>query len=730
MKIFIFSVFIIINTQAAFAQKNDTLELVRKVREKAKKQYENIQTLGFSGRSVFYDYVGSKIVNLSTIRDYEDCYFDGFWKKPDSLQIVVKAFRTVDPDAPNRQNFWANFPLPDPMKYTFFNSITPLEYTDITIVDPGNGKKRSVLLRSQWPVFPFAEGADSLYNYEVISEIGMNGRRIVELRVSTKSDDIPGVSGIFRIDADEKDIVGSDYTFNEAADLMKKFLAAEGFPAIARIFIDFDASYRVFTKKVLINGVYWLPEKIVEDVNIKSLSSKISFRREIKYSSYFVNMKPLETALDIEPDGEFIEEVLFRRDPGLEIKVFNTMEDSTKLTKAEENRIISAVEDKFLQMEQSIVRMDLEQKGRKLVHLAKGFGSNFLLHNRVEGVRLFYNIGFTGFLTPNSSLDIGGGYGIKDKRLKGDLRYRKFFGKKRRLLLEGNIFEDTGHNDSEIDIPTILNTYSSIIFKLDHRDYYYRSGFSLGIDYDFNENLKLRMAVISQTEKSALNNTRFGLLDWKTPFRLNPGIIPGKYNGITTDLTLITFNTTFRVNAEYTDKTIFKSDFTYGKVRSDLRYIYKPDYTSTFIFTLSGGISTGKLPPQRWFDIGGKVLMEYYGRLRGIGLKAFTGDRKVSGLLEYSFCYGDVWDSVKKRPWWEYTFRMTKFTVWAGQAWSELSDRSGINTNRINTPMVTTNGIYREYGLSIGDRFNLCRFDLIANNSSERSYILSFNFWR
>ncbi|MCP4724706.1 MAG: hypothetical protein GY863_06705, partial [bacterium] len=332
--------FIFINIQATFAQNTETLELVRDVRERAIEKYGNIETLAFSGRSVFFDYMGSKIVDMNTVRDYEDCYFNGYWEKPDSLQIIVKAFRTVDPDQPYRQYFWSDFPLPNPMQYSFFNSITPLEYTELTTLDPESGEKKKVRLKSMWPIFPFAEGADSLYNYEIISEVGMNNRRIIELRVGTKSEDTPGLSGIFHIDADEKDIVGSDYTFNEAADLMRKFLTAEGFPVFARIFIDFDASYRVYTKKVLVNGVYWLPEKIVEDVNIKSLSSRISFQRELEFTSYFINMKPDETPLDLSKNGmqdKQNKEVVFRRNPLLESEIFSTMEDSAKLTKEEEN---------------------------------------------------------------------------------------------------------------------------------------------------------------------------------------------------------------------------------------------------------------------------------------------------------------------------------------------------------------------------------------------------------
>ncbi|MCP4724105.1 MAG: hypothetical protein GY863_03665 [bacterium] len=374
--------------------------------------------------------------------------------------------------------------------------------------------------------------------------------------------------------------------------------------------------------------------------------------------------------------------------------------------------------------------MNFEQKGRKLVALAKNFGSNVFLYNRVEGVRFFYNMGFTSFLMNNSLLNIEGGYGTRDKRFKGELSYQKYLGKKRKFLLQGKIYDNIDYEESDNVIPTVMNTYTSLFAKLDHMDYYYTTGISLGLRYELNENLKFSLTAVSQKEQGAENNADFGLLNWNTPFRLNPDIQCGKFNGIRSSLTFNNYNTSININAEYTDRNTFKSDFEYGIVRSDLSYVYEPNYTSKFILTLSGGISSGDLPPQRWFDLGGKIFMQYYGNLRGVGYKAFTGDRMASGLLEYSFCYGDVWDSVQKRPWWEYAFRMTKFTLWTGQSWSELSDKNSDPAEGKAIPMMTTDGIYREFGFSIGDRFSLFRFDFTTNNSSNRSFIFSLNFWR
>ena len=55
-----------------------------------------------------------------------------------------------------------------------------------------------------------------------------------------------------------------------------------------------------------------------------------------------LELKPEDIPLDLDVNICPKDTVIFRRDPVLERRVFSTMEDSTKLTKEEENRIISS----------------------------------------------------------------------------------------------------------------------------------------------------------------------------------------------------------------------------------------------------------------------------------------------------------------------------------------------------------------------------------------------------
>jgi len=730
------------NILNVLSQEDKTLELVKDVQEQVKKEYGTIETIQFSGRSKFYDYMGSDAIGLKTVRDFEDCYFDGVWKKPDSLQIIVKAFRRVDPDDKARNYFWADMPLPDPMIHSYDASITPVENHRIDALNKDNSENKWNKNKSFWPIFPFDPGADSLYNYEMIAHISMGSRKIQEIQVNTKSPDTHGVSGVFQIDMDDKDIVGSRYVFNNPVSLLKKFFKAEEFPVLITPFSEFSASYMISTKKMLINDKYWLPQKIVEDVNVKLLGTKISFKREIEFTSYFLNKKQEETDLAIDLNKLSKKKVFFRRDPDLESKVFSAMEDTTKLTKEEENRIIKSIEEKYSSMKlnkgifdseivaKNAIKMNIEQKSRKFFNLAKGISNNFFLYNRVEGIRFLYNVGLTNFLLRNSFISVGGGYGIKDKRWKGEVSFLKFFDRKRKIFIEGNVYDKLDFEENSVKISTLKNSFSSLFFKKDLRDFFYTSGGSISFGYKFTDNLAIKLSGITQNEKSAARNTTFSIFNWKSPFRLNPEIYSGRFNGLQSLFMFENYNLSFNITFEFTNKDMLNSDFSYQFIKSDFQYMYEPGYNNIFILTLSGASSSGSLTPQRWFDFGGKILTEYYGNLRGVEYKSYTGDRMAMALLEYSYCYGTVWDAFSKINWWMRCIRMTKLTFWTGLGWSDLSESSlALGFGKI-VPSLTTKGIYNELGFSIGDRFNLFRLDFIVKNTYDKSVLFSFNFIR
>ncbi|MCP4725044.1 MAG: hypothetical protein GY863_08415, partial [bacterium] len=385
---------------------NRTMDLVKEVQKRTQNIYTNIESLSFSGRSKTYAYFSWGALGMKMVPLLEEYYFDGIWVKPDSLQLIINAYRKVEPDSADSEAL-QDFPPPNPMQFAYDKSVTGMD--NETYKNKEGEKIRS------WPVFPFAAGADSIYNYKITSEIGLNERSIIEIEVLPKYSHIPGVSGVFQIDAEENNVVGSRYTFNEAAHFLKKEIEMEDdIPWYVRPVLKFDEDYKIKTKMALVNGVYWLPATMEEEVYVKIWGINVKLHREIEFTGYFINVTeedlPMVLHNPIPEDPEiktinnssdgvllYSASVIFNRDTVLEKEVF---EDSTggyifRLGEEEERAIIESIEDKFSSMvlnndifdsemvAKNAMKMTLGQSSGKYVQFFRNLGEDFFLYNRV-----------------------------------------------------------------------------------------------------------------------------------------------------------------------------------------------------------------------------------------------------------------------------------------------------------------------------------------------------------
>ncbi len=732
-----------------------TMEIVRQVQLRTQKMYDNIEKLSFSGRSKTYVYFGWGALGMKMVPLLEEYYFDGIWTKPDTLQLIINAYRKVEPDTINTDAL-EDFPPPNPMQFRYDKSVTGI---DRETYKDKQGNKRSV-----WPVFPFAMGADSLYDYRIVSEIGMNERRLIEIQVTPKYSHVPGVQGVFQVDVAEMDVVGSRYTFNEAAHFLKKEIEMEDdIPWYVRPIMKFEEDYKIKTKMALVNGVYWLPETMEEEVYVKIWGINVKMQRELEYTGYFINVKEEELPMVLHnpiPDDPEIRvlrnrqdgvtydsvAVIFNRDSVLEKQVF---EDSSgghvfRMSEEEEKAIIESIEDKFSSftlnndifdsetVAKNAMKMSLGQTSGKYVQFFQSLGEDLFLYNRVEGIRPFYNLNFTNILLYNSFVNLNVGYGFQDEKWKFGASMIKFFDQNNKFFAEGNIYDSISYNESNGNISTPKNTFTSLVLKEDYRDFYYTTGGNLGIGYKLTENLAFKVSGLIQEEKAAGKNASFGIFNWDTPFRINPEIDEGRLGAVRSSIIFRKHNLDVDISGEYTDTGFLDSDFSYQRVLANISYEFEPDYSNKFILTLKGGTSSGDLTPQKWFDIGGKVFLEYYGNLRGVPYKAYTGDRMAMGMLEYSYVHGNILDIDRENAeeWWYGWLKASKTTVWAGFGWSELSDSNRLHAAGRLIPALTADKTYTEFGLSIGDRFNFIRGDFIINNASNNKVLINFYFLR
>ncbi len=716
MKIFVlFGVMLSRITCAGAYAQEDFQSILRQVQLNSQRTYDEINAASFEGHATSYVYVGYNPFGLKMVPFKEESYFEGFWMKPDSLRFVVKALRVVTPDSSDAQ-FGNLGPLPNPFEFIYNPSVLGMD-------DEADSAEQ---VRA---IYPFALGADSLYTYDLTGEVQFGPNKVLSIKVAPIKPTTPGVFGTFYVDPFRKIVVGSDVRYNEAASFTQSSLRREG--NSINLSIQTSENRRSHTKKALFYSNYWLPTTVEEEFSLKVWGIKLHIQRTIEFTAYTVNPEASDTAV------AGADKIVYDRDPALEDSLFIETEYPNRLTKEEQELIIRKIEDTFSSFDlysdllesESIARealkIGLERKVGRYFQLTRQIG-NYLHYNRVEGLRLNYGFSLSGFLLKNSLLSLSGGYGFKDKRGKGEVGLLQYLDAKKRLFLEENAYYTLAYEESQRRITTTNNTFTSVLYKGDYRDYYYKKGGSIGIGYKINDNAAVKLSAVAQREESAATHTRFSIFKNKKRFRLNPEIVEGDFRGLRAALLYRSYDTDAELFIEHSNVKVLRSDFSYTLFKASARRSFRPGYHSRLHFSGFAGYTTGALTPQRWFDFGGKTFLNYQGNLRGVEYKAFTGDAAAYGTVEYVQQGGALYDRGVKLG----ILRALQATLWAGAGWSELSGRSADLASQLNTPRATTKGLYNEFGLAVGDILNIFRLDIIRNSISGNTLQVTFNVLR
>ncbi len=705
----------------------DLKTLIKEVQANSSSFYDSINSVRFTGRSKVYLYMSWPLLDLRTVPRYEEYIFEGFWMKPDSLRINIIAVRIVLPDTVETE-INSEKPLPNPFQFSF--NVSAMGH-DVETYENKKGEKTKM-----WPVYPFAAEADSFYRYRLSGRMSFNGRPIIAVTVSPKFPDIPAVSGTFMIDPDEKIVVGSDVVFNDAVETRKqKIEKLTEKDKKFKLFLlgGISEDRRMKTQKALLYSSYWLPQVIEETLFGKVAGIKIKAHKVFEFDSYIVNP-------EIEDTAAFANKKLsYTIDPEIRHKLNNGLEDPTKLSEKERSQIFGEGENDFSSMDLSndlfdsktlakeAYNMRIGKKGGRYINFLKNFGDN-LIYNRVEGLKICTGINFTCPGTDKMLFSLRAGYSTGDSRFSSEVSAVWFPGNGNKLFFESNLYKITGFNESRRLIKTGKNTLTSLFGHVDYRDYYYKTGGNFGVGFQGTDNLAFKISLVSQKEQSASNGTKFSLFKWRKNFPSNPAILDGDYRGIEAKVLYKTHNLKFGIISEYSDEDLQESDYSFTRVKADFNWNYRINKLNSINFFIDGGLADGSLPPQRWFDFGGKTFINYSGNLRGTGYKYFTGDRMVNGTVEYSFILRDMFERLHEDS--EDIRQILKFTVWGGAGWSRLSNSSIKLAAGLDVPSGVTDGVYREFGIGIGDRFNIFRLDFIINNIEKGKVLFGFNFMR
>ncbi len=182
------------------------------------------------------------------------------------------------------------------------------------------------------------------------------------------------------------------------------------------------------------------------------------------------------------------------------------------------------------------------------------------------------------------------------------------------------------------------STYALLIHE-DFRDYYQRQGFTIITGwYMQGEDLTTQLTVEYNIDQHRMleNGTEFAIFGGKKKFRLNPPADEGKVNAVVVSGGISTVTKTRRgphgwslYGTMENSRKNFGSDFAFSQLIVDVRRFQPLSRYDGLNLRVRGGTSSGVIPLQRVFEIGG------LGTLPGYNFKAEAGNRLFVGNLEY-----------------------------------------------------------------------------------------------
>jgi hypothetical protein len=617
----------------------------------------------------------------TSIAGITESYSNGYWRQGDTLTEIVTQKRET-------QN------LPETNMVPSVGKI--LNFTD-DVID---------LIVYKF-VGPIAEHALDYYKYKLLRTFRKNGVEVYEIQVIPGSRITPLFAGKIMVADSSYAVMGIDLRPNEAFNI----------PFTSELKLNYGQRYSLY------DGRFWMPNDITMDFAAKigfAVFSipKIEFNQTSVIYDYWINSQI--------PDSIFRKRDLVIDSSAAKYdSTFWSTHEVLPLTETEGNAYKTLDSTQTLQKQfqpsgATAFLIDNESSLSALKYID-------LRYNRVEGLFLGGSYTYTNkpkMMTVNVysegasvsqssaglSVSLHAGYGISDEVFKWRFGGTFPFGKDDKVEAGAEVYRDIDHFPDGDFYPTVLTSVISLFGRNDYSDYFMAYGWKAHVSISPFSDFKADITYLSEDEKSDTNHTNFNIFSFGHMYRPNPMIADGqmrslqlnvRYGGETVTFGIVPVNAV-KFSAEYSSPSITGSDFSFNRyyltasyhIATFLRsYLFPPQLQIRF----AGGVSTGKLPPQRDF-----VLDSQLGRFAEFGVlktaypREFVGDRFVMFSAEQNF--RNVPFLMLGIPFLYKSGMDVLIDVTAANSW--LGGRS------------TTNGGYYEVGIGIGKIFEFIRVDL------------------
>lgn len=274
--------------------------------------------------------------------------------------------------------------------------------------------------------------------------------------------------------------------------------------------------------------------------------------------------------------------------------------------------------------------------------------------NRIEGHALSGGIAINMPEYPLRYVMMSAGYGFNDARFKFEFGGGITLLRSPALQLSAWRYDELDNIDSDRGLlGETGTTLSSMLWKYDPHDYYYRHGWRASVYHDALHLFPLTMSLRDDRFHNAVNNSDESLFHRDRRYRDNPPINEGSILSVAGELSLdardfidnagelLRFgarNHVPTIGAGWHRADIAGAQWKWTSWLARLSGNVDIGVPGIFTYRLAADVADGALPAQSLYNLLGSV--EYIAdarRFRTLGFREFGGDRRVTAMFTYSF---------------------------------------------------------------------------------------------
>ncbi len=527
----------------------------------------------------------------------------GYWKAPDNYLETIIARRQSATFSPAQNIFTAGL-LP-------------------------NFMKDRIIVGSYNVVGPLADSALKYYSYSMVDTTVTDGRSIYRVEVEPKFENRPLFRGTIAIADETFLLMQVDLSGNETMNVS---------PLLDWHFQQQFTSYE---------DKYWFP-----------ISSFFQFKIDLG-----VNM-PIQVEMITVLYDYGINEELPRGIFGRYTLQVEPTADEPDSTAWQGLQILPLTEEETVAYER--IEKDMEEIGpfgRFIFSLVNGFigtgkmqftaFSDFLHFNRVEGFYLGAGLALEEPI-PRTNFTLKAGYGFADKQGKYGIEVERILSRIAQVSV-GAVSEHvlTYREGVEVYTPGEITAYT-LIENIDPVDYYARRGWNAWLRARPWWSLGLELRYRNELHESVEKHIDRSFLHRSEQYRDNSPIQNGRLHSASIMLDLDTrkfYNTGgaeipledsnyWHIQGEFeiSEGVNWKSDFNFRRTMLSIRRHQFTFGSGHMLMVLRGGTSTGRLPPQRLFDlVGGSSEFYKPESFMTLDAREFAGDRMGMLWVEHNF---------------------------------------------------------------------------------------------